>query len=181
MGAYVADSTNIVVFPTTKREVNDRKARLLTEQNLVDVVNRLLDVESFVITKNFNINGSFEFNIHGYFIKISNIGDVVDLIVTGESNNGIVFDENTCIYANIHTFLTGDYEELYGSDENGSYDGVIFTLNSPLTNANNKYLKILQCTPTDDTPPQYKWYVPQNSYVKFYATSLLNPIDCGEI
>lgn len=175
MGAYYANSTNIVVFPTTKRELNDRKSRLLTEQNLVDIVNRLLDVRSFVITKNFVYNGSFEFNIHGYFFKIANIGTLVDLIVNSELSNGLVLNNNTCIYANIHTFVTGDYEELYGSDDNGSYDGVVFTINNPLSNT-DKWLKILKYSTELE-----EWVVPSESYAKFSGISLTSPIDCGEI
>lgn len=175
MEAYYADSTNIVVFPTTKRELNDRKSRLLTEQNLVDIVNRLLDVKSFVITKNFVYTDSFEFNIHGYFFKIANIGSLVDLIVNSEITNGLVLNDNSCIYANIHTFVTGDYEELYGHDDNGSYDGVVFTMNNPLSNT-DKWLKILQYSTRLS-----EWVVPGESYAKFNGMSLMSPIDCGEI
>lgn len=175
MGAYYADSTNIVVFPTTKRELNDRKSRLLTEQNLVDIVNRLLDVRSFVITKNFVYTESFEFNIYGYFFKIANIGTLLDLIVNSEMSNGLVLNNNSCIYANIHTFVTGEYEELYGADDNGSYDGVVFTMNNPLSNT-DKWLKILQYSTESN-----EWYVPMESYAKFSGTSITSPIDCGEI
>jgi hypothetical protein len=175
MGAYYADSTNIVVFPTTKREFGDRKSRLLTEQNLVDIVNRILDVKSFVITKNFVYNSSFEFNIYGYFFKVDNIGSLVDLIVDSETTNGIEINDNSCIYANIHTIVTGDYEELYGSDNNGSYDGVVFTMNNPLSNT-EKWLKILKYS------TEYgKWIVPVESYAKFSGRSITSPIDCGEM
>ena len=174
MGQYLSDSNNILVFPTTKREVNDRKARLLTEQNLVDIVNRLLDVDSFVITKDFDINGSFEFNIHGYFFKIDDIGDIIRLIVDGETSGGSTINSGDCIYASIHTFITGDYEELYGVDENGSYDGVVFTLNEPIQNT-DKFLKILQYSSSGN------WFVPRSSYAKFDGNSLIDPLDCGEI
>lgn len=174
MGQYLSDSNNILVFPTTKREVNDRKARLLTEQNIVGIVNRLLDVDSFVITKNFNINGSFEFNIHGYFFKIDDIGDIIELIVNSEASGGTPISSGDCIYANIHTFVTGDYEELYGIDENGSYDGVVFTINEPLQNT-NKFLKILEYSSS------YGWSVPDSSYAKFDGNSLIDPLDCGEL
>ena len=172
MGVYYPSSSNVAVFPTTKREINDRSARLLTEQNLVDIVNRLLDVKSFVITKKFEQNGSFEFNIYGYFFKIGNIGSIIDGLVTLEQANGVVVDENSCIYANIHTFLTGNYEELYGSDENDVYDGVVFTLNSPLSNT-DKFLKILDNS-------SGSWDIPPESLTKFKGFSI-NPIDCGEI
>lgn len=172
MGAYYPASSNVAVFPTTKREINDRSARLLTEQNLVDIVNRLLDVKSFVITKTFNENGPFEFNIWGYFFKIGNISSIIDLVVNSEVNNGAVIDDNSSIYANIHTFLTGNYEELYGSDENGIYDGVVFTLNDHLSNT-EKWLKILDHS-------SGSWNIPPESLSKFKGFSI-NPIDCGEI
>jgi hypothetical protein len=172
MGVYYSTSSNIAVFPTTKRESSDRSARLLTEQNLVDIVNRLLDVKSFVITKDFNFNGIFEFNIYGYFFRISNIGDIINGLINLELSNGVTLDSNSAIYANIHTFTTGDYEELYGSDENGMYDGVIFTLNDHLSNT-DKWLKILDYSTGS-------WNIPIESLSKFIGYSI-NPIDCGEI
>lgn len=177
MGNYLADSSNIFVFPTTKREQVSRSSRLLTEKNIVDIVNKLVDVESFVITRGYMYgSGSpIDFNIYGYYFNISNFDDVVDAVTDGET-----ISRSSCIWANIIINKIGDYDELYGTDENGEYSGVIFTFNNPLTNSNGrgiiKKLKLVEFTSND----QSSAFVPDSSLVKF-VSSRINPIDCGEI
>ena len=84
MGNYLANSSNIFVFPTTKREQINRSSRLLTEKNLVDIVNRLVDIESFVITRNFlyGEQSSLDFNIYGYYISIDDFDSVINSVTS---------------------------------------------------------------------------------------------------
>ena len=98
-------STNIQIFPTAKRSKYDPVGRLTTEYNLTSFLNKLLDVDGFVITScnsganliestgdsNNSLNNStpipFDFNIHGYLIHIENIKDIIKELST--ANNAI--------------------------------------------------------------------------------------------
>lgn len=178
MGNYLANSSNIFVFPTTKREQINRSSRLLTEKNLVDIVNRLVDVESFVITKDFiyGDESSLDFNIYGYYISIDNFDSVIDSVTFGEE-----ITKGSSIWANIFIYKTGDYEELYGADENGTYSGVVFTLNNPITGTGEdgkvKNLKLVEFSNNSVDSA----FIPQTSMVKFTIERFMNPLDCGEI
>lgn len=177
MGNYLANSSNIFVFPTTKREQVSRSSRLLTEKNIVDIVNKLIDVESFVITRDYvyGINSSMDFNINGYYINVDDFDEVIDSVVDGET-----LVAGSCIWANILIYKTGDYDELYGTDENNTYNGVIFTFNNPIPDQGSgvsvKKLKLIEFLSSSVNSA----IIPQNSLVKFTADRI-NPIDCGEI
>lgn len=76
MADYYLQSSNIDVFPTSKRDDKyDRNARLTSEQNLVSMVNRLTKTDSFVIS-GLNISSTTGYlrsgscNIGGYYFKI---------------------------------------------------------------------------------------------------------------
>jgi len=136
--AYLG-SQDVKVYPSTRRSAQV-DARPLTEFQLVSIVNRLIDLDGFVITTNFNPSQtgtqSLEFNIHGYYFKIPDVQQLLNLFTT-----------STNIYA--HIFLDNisspSYVELYGQDDNQVYKGITFT--------------------TDDTRPtedpsvaNYDWY-----------------------
>ena len=178
MGNYLANSSNIFVFPTTKREQISRSSRLLTEKNLVDIVNRLVDIESFVITRSFIYGGgaSLDFNIYGYYISIDNFDLIIDSVTRGET-----ITKGSSIWANIFIYKTGDYDELYGSDEDGVYSGVIFTFNNPITGIDGSgKVKNLKLVEFKDTSIESA-FIPQTSLAKFTIERFMNPIDCGEI
>ena len=178
MGNYLTNSSNIFVFPTTKREQINRSSRLLTEKNLVDIVNRLVDIESFVITRNFlyGEQSSLDFNIYGYYISIDDFDSIINSVTSGES-----VTSGSSIWANIFIYKTGDYEELYGADENGTYSGVIFTFNNPITgtdgNGKVKNLKLVEFSNSSVSSA----FIPKSSLVKFSVDRFMSPIDCGEI
>ena len=56
---------SINVFPSTKRSNKQVSARVMTEASIVRIINKLLDREGCVITKNEDISPqhSWEFNI----------------------------------------------------------------------------------------------------------------------
>ena len=182
-GVYYPASESVTAFPTTKRPVQYRSARLMTEQNLVNIVNKLLDVDAFVITKEFDCSidtttqlirnaSSIEFNIHGYYFKLTDIASIVNKFVPSIVSDTNQVAQGTAIHANIHVFKTGEYEELYGTDIDGSYEGLILTLNKPLLSA-YKSLKILEYDGS-------KWVIPEESRYKYHSDRLKS-IDCGEI
>lgn len=78
MSAYL-DSNKIKVFPCGGRNINyDPLARLTTEQNLISIINRLVDMDSFIVTthaSNQEMDNSTEeyiFNIDGYLFTVPN-------------------------------------------------------------------------------------------------------------
>ena len=182
------NSSNIQVFPTTKRSGIDKRSKLLSEANLTNIVNMLLDKKAFVIT---NINSIeiqdnsnniilesdsiLEFNILGYYFKIDSIQALLDKIFDSYTDLvNSVTNNKVSIYANIDTVQIGDYEELYGTDNLNVYDGVSFSTNIET----NKYLKILEIEL--DSNGHYKLIIPKESQVKLISRSIDN-IDLGEI
>lgn len=177
-----AASSNIFVFPTTKREANkgleNRTARLFTEKNLVDIINKLLDVNAFVISKSFSMNDNsiLEYNMLGYLFRTKGIQSIIENVfgnITPESNTPV------SLWANIFISKVGDYEELYGIDDEvkGVYTGVVF-FDSPISNASQS-LELLRYT--EDLNGLKSWIIPKSSKVKLSVESLPDPIDCGEI
>ena len=85
-------SANIQVFPCGRRANNmNATARLTTEYNLVSIINRLVDKESFIVTdvdfsSNIAIDDTtlFSFNIGGYLFTAS-IKDVFTAAGTGSN------------------------------------------------------------------------------------------------
>ena len=75
------NTQNINVFPSTKRSNKQVSARLMTEASIVGIINKLIDKEGFVITKNEDIypEHSFEFNIFGYYFIIDSIQTLIDI------------------------------------------------------------------------------------------------------
>jgi len=162
--SYNTSSTNITVFPSSKRATSNvtttrsKSARLMSEYNLISLVNTILDVKSFVISNNetFDSTNTIDFNICGYYFKVDDMAD----IITSNTNN---FD----IYANI-SFATADgYTELQGQDsdgDNGSYTGVDFSFGSPTT-ANN--LKLLKYNSLSSS-----YYIPEESKLKYNVSGI---------
>ena len=85
MSENYIESNQIHVFPCSNR-INYPYDRLLTEYNLVSMINRLVDKKSFVVTThipdNQVLNGDpFMFNINGYLFTTS-IGKIKDLSIS---------------------------------------------------------------------------------------------------
>ena len=112
--AYIS-SSDIKMYPTARRDDDfDRNARLNTEQNLVSIINRLTNIDSFVIQGLSIENGSLtagSCNIHGYVFNILN-----DLSITVSGNSS-----NNMLALQIRIKKQGDVEELIAktSDESG--------------------------------------------------------------
>ena len=97
MSAYL-DSNKIKVFPCGGRNINyDPLARLTTEQNLVSIINRLVDMDSFIVTthaSNQEMDDSIEeyiFNINGYLFTVPNgVGakTIIETTLNAFTNNG---------------------------------------------------------------------------------------------
>ena len=163
--AYL-NSSDIEVFPATRRTFNSSHARQVTEASLVGMINKLIDVDSFVVTKlSSNYSGSdiFSFNIHGYYFTTT-LGKLTDLNYTD-------------IYASIQIDVTSgtpSFYELLGQDVNDEYQGISFS-DSEVTGNNIYCLHLLH---NGDNG----WEVPYDSQVKFSPDSIdIKLIDGGEI
>lgn len=69
-------SENIIVFPSTQR-TKDAAASFTTEYNLTSLINKLLDVDAFVVSHDLESTGdiikNIQFNIRGYYFDCVNI------------------------------------------------------------------------------------------------------------
>ena len=139
-------SNKIKVFPTTKRsDEADRNARLMSEQNLISIVNRLTGLKSFIIhmpsissvTNSITIPTNSEFNIGGYYFKF------ID-------NKTITIDSDTKeIGLKINTVTTDNFTELQGNDssgKNGNYSGLQITTSNTIGDVSETYLPIIRKT-----------------------------------
>lgn len=158
-----ASSDNVDVFPSAKRGAQEnakRTARLLTEQNLINIILSLLDTHADDDDKSFVIRADsefIEFILHGYYFKV----DRTDSAVYGEPD----------IYANIilNSTTVGEdtISELDGVDVDGEYHGVSFTYDKPDENSSYS-LKILSNNK-----------VPEESRYKFAFETICNNFDFG--
>lgn len=160
--SYLA-TEQITVFPSTKRADKQVSARLMTEQAIVGIVNRLIDRDGFVVTTDDELQGDsgdkhvFAFNIHGYYFEISSYAELKALYNDDESAMNI--------YAHIFVDTTGNYTELFGQDDEGKYQGLQFSSNGTVENSNNREEhKLLLLT---REAFESRWFVPNESRIKF--------------
>lgn len=171
MAQGYVNSADIRVFPATRRdEEYQRQSRLFTEKNVVDIINRLVDKENYVVSVAAEANKPFEFVLHGYYFRVDAIEDILNIFVDSGYTN---------IYAWIELDTGTEFDELAGQDDEGKYLGVGFSNTiSPewRTSDNIYYLNILQ-KDTTTTPPSFK--VPEESFVIFDEKSIFIDIDGG--
>ena len=175
--AYLGSDDIIRIFPSTRRTFESANSRQVTEANLTVLINKLVDVDSFVISSG---NGICEFNIHGYYFKI-NQGSLETLASTNNWND---------IYATITIDTSSNIEAFYEldgqdtqpesseseeeTDGTGYYQGLDFT-GTPVNNENTYTLHLF--TKVDEA-----WIVPPSSIIKFLPSSVdITLIDGGEI
>lgn len=99
-------SNKVFVFPCVNRsEKYDLKSKLLSEENITNIVKSLVDNKSFVINNDIN---NLEFVIDGYYFKLSEKpGDTVYATIHKEEDN----------------FLSGDTDD----DENSYFEGLVIS------------------------------------------------------
>ena len=152
--AYI-NSSYIDVFPSTKRN-SQRSARLLTEANLISIINQIVDKDAFVITQEYTGSGtdSFEFNIHGYYFKVT----PQNAIATLGTNN--VWAKITLSVTTPPTPQGDTFVELDGQDDGTYYEGVVFSDSEPVLSTNEYSLQLL-------TKVNNSWTIPDSSKVRF--------------
>ena len=170
-------SRNIKVFPSAKRGANATyaEARLSTEASLINIINQLVDVDSFVITDTYEGNKSLEFNIHGYYFKI--LSPQLNLIP-------LVPDAQD-IFASITLIPVGGLMELNGVDDDDSQNSLYRGLGIGASAQDAQ-----QIPPVDIyqiftmhllTKSGNNWIIPEESKLKFNKSLGTIIVDGGEI
>ena len=164
-------SDKINVFPSTKRGGYQRSARLISESNLINIINKLVDKDAFVITPfNNSLTPStrLEFIIYGYYFNIE----------TASLTQSSDFSSATNIYANIELATSDGYTTLNGQDTfdtNSTYNGVTFS-DSANTGSSWHSLNLLTRNSSAD-----QWTIPLDSTVKYALNKMGGSIDGGTI
>lgn len=200
------ESDRISNYPSTKRaSVN----KLITENTVTRVINRLIDNESYVITNGLNgvdfssdipvgqwdnTRANFEFVIHGYYFCIT--PDEADGSGLRYLLRRVNLDPGThdmeaehTLYARIFIDnIDKDFPELYGQEDLAqTYQGIQFYWdNLELVYPDGAderftaYSVPLVKYMSNDPGTIFGYYVPQTSLFKFKSNSIEN-IDGGEI
>ena len=167
--AYVS-SGNIQIFPIANRMIQDPLGRLTTEYNLTSILNKLLDVDGFVVSWN---EPNIIFNLHGYLIT-ANLENII-----GSFSDNIYASITITDYTSTNTTNNNikAYEEKFLAQLNGSdsgdgaqsqYTGVTFSSSSPNQTDGVYYLHLLtESDSNDDSNDTVSWVIPENSKIKF--------------
>lgn len=161
------NKNNIHVFPVTNKP-SEKQSRLTTEYNITNIVNRLLDTKSFVITSGaVTAESALEFNIRGYYVKV----DMISNLGTPTAP-----DCYASITTNKTTIDNQTFVELDGGEnDSNEYTGVSFSwVNAkPETGADEYALHILHYDGTNYT-------IPRASKIRFNQYAI-NKIDDGDL
>lgn len=167
-------SDNIAVYPAARRGELNPQSRLITESALVNLINKLIDKQGFVITRveDYRSDSVFEFNIFGYYFKVLHASDITSLFPNPTAHT-IIYGKIQLI--GIENNPMTNVIELEGQDEGGYYTGIEFTTTEPTESDSVKYLPLLAYE-------NNAWEIITSSLVKFTSesNSFLN-IDGGVI
>lgn len=175
------NSNSINVFPCANRgTAYNLQSRLTSEYNLTNIINQLIDTDSFVITNVLTTDGPLAFNIHGYYFNVSNYQTITNLdpswtdvyaeiTIASTTIDGITFNELT---------VNGTEDVSTNLDGDTTFDGVAFTGTKPDEKQDHYYLHILHRDLTSSG-----WCIPPESTVKFVTNSTRRSIkiDDGEL
>ena len=195
--SYIA-SNSIHVFPTSKRSdsAGDTYSRYFTEYAITNIINRLVNEDSFVITQS-NSNASFnisalanlEFNIGGYYFNINDqaLDGLPDLAGISSSNPYLVataaidtdaYGCRSLISVSSDGTPTNAMDSL--DDESSNFQGINFTssatyVRSSETNGNITTYKLTLL----HLESNGNYTIPLDSKVRFRTPTLT--IDDGEL
>ena len=161
------DKNNIHIFPVTNKP-SEKQSRLTTEYNITNIVNRLLDTKSFVITSGEVTNESaLEFNIQGYYVKVDKISYLGTPTTASDCYATITIKSNV---KDGQTFI-----ELSGEEDGNNYTGVSFSwMDKKPTSKTGEYaLHILHYDRTNYT-------IPRASKIRFNQYAI-DKIDDGDL
>lgn len=163
MTKLYAVSNNLKVFPTTTRPEKDQQARQPTEYNLTNLINRLTGSAAFVITDTLSTSSPIEFNIMGYYFRLSVLPS--DLL-----------EKSTKIYAYIIISESGGWQSLQNTQGSGvaedtakGYTGLTLTDEEPSSSQAGLH-SLLLCEKINGS-----WVIPNESKI------WIGSIDNGEL
>lgn len=179
------ESKSIKLFPAKSRsDYYDRNAKMMSEQNLVSIVNRLTDRPAFVIdglNVSENILNAGSCNIHGYLfnttsidistIKGSSTGDYLCFkMITAKVDNKreeLLSIDSTILKAtnNAKTKTTDNGIDIFSDclDVEDNFNGLVLTVQSrhPNNDATNDILyRPIKNEYTSMNTVTYTWYLP---------------------
>lgn len=149
------NSANVDVFPCVGRTIDSkRSARLVSEQMLTSLVNKLLNNDSFVIGIT---DTEIEFNLFGYYFKLTDETGIKDSLVAASEG-----DITGVVYASINIVNTNGFAQINGQDDkNTKYTGLEIG-NAPISSATENWKNLLLLKKIGD-----KWEVPQDSEIRY--------------
>ena len=183
-------SDKISVFPCANRAGSyNVPSRMMSEYNITNIVNQLVDAKEFVITSAVSpTQKTLEFNIRGYYFNIEDYNDILSIFtkedlsggkiyavitVTNRSSDGINFVELKNNSSEIDTSLDG------GKTTDSKFYGIRFQTapdNSETATTRAYSLLILQKV-------NGVWEIPTNSTIRYMTNSGFRSvvIDDGEL
>lgn len=174
------NSEDISVFPSTRRGVYQPTARSIHESTVVNIINKLIDKDGFVITESDPVSGltltdPLEFNIHGYNFIAKEAQDLI-IAVGGAptkiiaaiklDGEGVSYDPQT------------DYIELDGQDDNNLYKGLYLTDNEEDPNLSTYPYRV---TLMEKDLTTNNWFVSYKSNIRFSSGVIELTVDGGII
>lgn len=169
------NSDKLTVFPATRRAGSKPLAKLMSEQALVGMVNKLIDLDGFVISdiESITDDTSLEFNLFGYYFNISDPATSIGLGTTYKS--GSIYAHIELVTATAEDSLV--YEELWGQDDTAGYTGLVIDNSANYTAKHSGVVKTLKLAQLDNDGI---WKIPESSKIRFSKDSLdLSVIDGG--
>lgn len=173
----------ITVFPAASS--NAQEKRLVTEYNICNIVNRLVDRKAFVISVDNETNPTtVEFNIGGYFFRCDDVegnilSEITDAMKDAYTNDTGNDDFTYPIYAYIETKSSAEnIQWTYlpvsnsGDDTQAEQAGLKFTLDAKTAKSYKNYLYLIDYQDGN-------WYIPAESWIRFNQNSIF--IDDGDL
>ena len=111
------NSSNIKVFPCGGRnKIFDPLARLTTEYNLVSLINRLVDMDSFIVTthakdtdiKKIPDSEFYQINVGGYLFTITSINNIPQFLKNEDPGDSIYLNATI----RVDSYADSDYQQL---------------------------------------------------------------------
>lgn len=165
MSVNYVSSEEITVFPSTRRS-GYPMSRVMSEANVVGIVNKFLDTDGFVITDFFSTDdgSTLDFNINGYYFS-------VDTSSSSSFNTIISSLSNVYAHITLETIPSTDYIELIGQDDNDVFNGLGIDDSST---GGTYTLKLLEKVGNN-------FVIPDESKFKFRDESVNFIVDGGEV
>lgn len=171
----------VQVFPSARRVATQSSARMFSEKPIVEITNKLIDTDGFVISDNASsgyvvTTSPFEFDLYGYYFYVDRTDLIINAVIAENADSKNIYAKIILdgIPSNSIDFTQNKhFQELHGQDTNPGtdnqdsvYTGVEFVSSLPaVIPQNEKYLLLL-------TLSNGLWKIPDSSKRKFTLKSI---------